>query len=76
MNFGGGICANCTKNVRTSQRIQAHRRPAPGHRSPGQRVSGRQSIPDFTGGYGFREDLYHGQCDSAAEQAHIGNSAQ
>ena len=24
------------------------------------RVSGRQSIPDFTRGYGFRQDLYHG----------------
>ncbi len=25
-----------------------------------------QSIPDFTGGYGFRQDLYHGQRDRTA----------
>ena len=30
---------------------------------------GRQSMPDFTRGYGFWKDFYDGKCDSAITEA-------
>ena len=35
--------------------------PAAGHRRAGQRLQGRQPIPDFTRGYGFRQNFYDGE---------------
>ena len=52
--------------VQITSPLQAHRRSATGNRRAGERLSGRQPIPDFTGGYGLRQDLYHGKRDSAA----------
>ena len=43
-------------------RIPAYRRPAPGNRKTGQRLSGRQSMRDFAGRYRLRQDLYNGKC--------------
>ncbi len=34
-----------------------------------ERVQGRQSMPDFTRGYGFWKDFYDGKCDSAITEA-------
>ena len=32
-------------------------------------VQGRQSMPDFTRGYGFWKNFYDGKCDSAITEA-------
>ena len=34
-----------------------------------ERVQGRQSMPDFTRGYGFWKDFYDGKCDSAIDRS-------
>ena len=38
-----------------------------GDRGACKRIQGRQSMPDFTGGYGFRKDVYHGKRHPAVE---------
>ena len=49
--------------------IQANRRPATGDSRACERVQGRQSMPDFTRGYGFWKNFYDGKCDSAITEA-------
>ena len=49
--------------------IKAARRPATGNCRACERVQGRQSMPDFTRGYGFWKDFYDGKCDSAITEA-------
>ena len=56
--------------------VSAYRRPAAGDRGACKRVPGRQSMPDFTGGYGFREDFHHGQRNPGIEQADAGHRPQ
>ena len=42
--------------------------PAAGDRAVGKRFQGRQSMPDFTGGYGFWKNVYDGKCHRAASE--------
>ena len=62
--------------VQITSPLQAHRRPAAGHRRAGQRLQGGQSIPDFTRGYGFRQDIYDGECHSGIAEADAGHRPQ
>ena len=39
----------------------------------GQRLQGGQPIPDFTRGYGFRQDIYDGECHSGIAEADAGH---
>ena len=48
---------------------KANRRPATGDYRACERVQGRQSISDFTRGYGFWKNFYDGKCDSAITEA-------
>ena len=52
--------------------VSAHRRSAAGNRGACKRVQGRQSMPDFTGGYGFWKDVYDGQRDRAVAETDTG----
>ena len=49
-------------------KLQAPYKPA-GRCRVGQRLQGGQSIPDFTRGYGFRQDVYDGECHSGITEA-------
>ena len=55
--------------------LKAPYKPA-GHSRAGERLQGGQSIPDFTRGYGFRQDIYDGKCHSGIAEADAGHRPQ
>ena len=62
--------------VQITSPLQAYRRPAAGNRRAGQRLQGGQPIPDFTRGYGFRQDVHNGKCDTSLAETNARNRPQ